>query len=47
MTLDDLERQNMDFLMDFSGNFGLQHKIIYKVALWYAYWRWWRVWRSW
>jgi len=24
MTLDDLERQNRDFLMDFSGDFGLR-----------------------
>jgi len=26
--------------MDFSGDFGLQHKIIHKVAP--RYWRWWR-----
>jgi len=32
MTLDDLECQNRDFLMDFLGDFGLQHKIIHKVA---------------
>jgi len=38
MTLDDLERQNKDFFMDFSGDFGLQHKIIHKVAP--RYWRW-------
>jgi len=40
MTLDDLERQNRDFLMDFSGDFGLRHKIIHKAVP--RYWHWWR-----
>jgi len=26
--------------MDFSGDFGLRHKIIHKAAL--RYWHWWR-----
>jgi len=30
MTLDDLERQNRDFLMDLLADFGLRHKIIHK-----------------
>jgi len=40
MTLDDLERQNRDFLMNFSGDFGLRHKIIHKAAP--RCWHWWR-----
>jgi len=39
MTLDDLERQNRDFLMNFSGDFGLRHKIIHKAP---RCWHWWR-----
>ena len=38
MTLDDFKRQNRDGLMNFSGDFGLRHKIIHKAAP--RYWRW-------
>jgi len=39
MSLDDLERQNRDFLMDFLGNFGLRQNHSQGGA---TDWRWWR-----